>query len=495
MSDLMSNVLKVNQPINNGFDNNSVRNNPIVPGDTNIKNLADPSKIVRTDGKTEAEDQRFAFGSDSNYGTFVKNLTEMPGMAELFAKLLITDAKTVITSGLGADFAENLAGFMEMMKMDPGQLLSFLTSQSSSSGKFGGVFFQALHDVLNHTGSVELRTGILDFLKHYSDMASSDHLLRNILIEIKEIMPYMFKADAEQLAEIQSHLILKDGQEAQEKGSERTGGKLFDLMGSEILENSRILKEEVIPFFSKYITKTKDLGKIRDLMTLVTLNVARYVNGNKESVIESFEKLLQFGDFRQRLGTIKDDNIELILNRLLEEQKSGEKNPWTEKLVSVLQSGLKGDGGYESKMVFQNIMNAMLLNESVYMPLVHIMMPLNLNGNIMFSEIWVDPDASNGSSDREDERGIRMLIKFDIKDLGFFDVVIHYQGGKVDMMVTYPPKLSGMDKKIRNGLSQIVADNGLSPQALVVEPGLRPVSLMDVFPKISEGRNSVNVRI
>lgn len=490
MSDLMSNVLKVNQPVNSGFDNNNVRNNPITPGDTQIQNVIDPSTVVRPDGKTEAEDKRFAFSSESNYGNFITNMKEMPGLLELFSKIFVTDMKTMVNSGLGEDFAQKISEFMEMMKMDESQLLSFIKSQSSEAGKFGGVFFQALQEVLNGTGSLELRTGILDFLKHYSDMASSEHLLNNILMEIKEVMPYLFKADSDELAVITEHLLRGN------EGEPKEEGHLLERLDENIRNNSRVLKEELLPFFSKYVSRTHDFGKTRDLMTLITLNISRYVNGGKDTVIQSFEKLLQFGDFRERLGEIKGDNLEAILNRLIGEVKNGEQNPWTEKFISLIRAGLSGDGGYEGKAIFRNIMNSMLLNESVYMPLIHTMIPVNLNGNIMFSEIWADPDAENGYDERgEEKRGIRMLIKFDIKDVGFFDVVLNYMDGNVDLMIAYPPRLAAAEKDIRKEIGKIVTDNGLSFQSIEIARSLLPITLMEVFPKISEGRNSVNVRI
>lgn len=489
MSDLMSNVSKVNQPVNSGFDNNTVRNNPITPGDTQIQNVIDPSTVVRPDGKTETEDKRFAFSSESNYGNFIANMKDMPGLLELFSKIFVTDMKTMVNSGLGEEFAQKLSEFMEMMKMDESQLLSFIKSQSSEAGKFGSVFFQALREVLNGTGSLELRTGILDFLKHYSDMASSEHLLNNILAEIKEVMPYLFKADSDELAVITDNLLRgEDG--AKEEG------RLLEKLDENIRHNSRVLKEELLPFFSKYVSRTHDFGKTRDLMTLITLNISRYVNGDRDTVMQSFEKLLQFADFRERLGEIKGDNLEAILNRLIGDVKDGEQNPWTEKFISLLRTGLNGDGGYESKAIFRNIMNSMLLNESVYMPLIHTMIPVNLNGNIMFSEIWADPDAENGYNEKgEEKRGIRMLIKFDIKDVGFFDVVLNYLDGNVNLLIAYPPRLAAVEKDMRKEIGKIVTDNGLSFQSLEIASSLSPITLMEVFPKISEGRNSVNVRI
>lgn len=486
MSDILSNVAKINQPVNGGYDNNSIRNSPSAHPGANIQNVIDPSRINRPDGKTENEEQRFAFNYESNYGKFIQSLKNMPGLSELFSKLLFVDAQNIITSGLGESFAKEIAAFMEMIKMDPDQLAGFLKNQTSANGQFGGAFFQALRDVLNHTGSIELRTGILKFLKHYSDMASSSHLMNNLQEELSMVKQYMFKSDAEQLQQIIDRLIF---------GRRDEGNGALDTIDENIRHNSQILKEELLPFFSKYINRTRDMGKVRDIMTLITLNVSRYVNGSKEDVLQSFEKLLQFNDFNKKLGEIQDGNLEAILNRLLTERNQGEQNLFMERFITMLRSGVNGEGGYESKLVFQNIMNAMLLNESVYMPLIHLMLPLNISGNLMFSELWIDPDAQNGHQEEDEGQSIRMLIKFDIKDLGYFDLVMNYRQGNVDMFVNYPPKLASAEKQIRNGLSKLVIDNGLSFQSLTLEQCRKPLPLMEVFPKIAERRNSVNVRV
>ena len=70
-------------------------------------------------------------------------------------------------------------------------------------------------------------------------------------------------------------------------------------------------------------------------------------------------------------------------------------------------------------------MSAFLLNESVYMPLQHFILPAELFGNLMFSEMWVDPDSGNEQENgRDGEKSRKMLIKFDIKDVGYFDMII-----------------------------------------------------------------------
>lgn len=86
-------------------------------------------------------------------------------------------------------------------------------------------------------------------------------------------------------------------------------------------------------------------------------------------------------------------------------------------------------------------------------------------------------------------------MKFDIKDLGFFDAVILYGAEKMDMYLSYPEVLGDKEKEIQNALGSIMAQNGITFRSLVLEKAAEPVSISQVFPKIFERKNSVNVTI
>ena len=55
--------------------------------------------------------------------------------------------------------------------------------------------------------------------------------------------------------------------------------------------------------------------------------------------------------------------------------------------------GSQREAGLENIQQFYQIMNGMLLNESVYLPLLHILFPFQYQGKNVMSEIWADPDA------------------------------------------------------------------------------------------------------
>ncbi len=137
------------------------------------------------------------------------------------------------------------------------------------------------------------------------------------------------------------------------------------------------------------------------------------------------------------------------------------------------------------------------MNESVYMPVMHLTLPVNVDGKLMFSELWIDPDDSGGTAGGGEERVVKGLIKFDIKDVGFFDLFFLYgvESEKISIQLNYPKELEVSESEIRTSLGSILAENGLQQQELVLgtEEGTIPISA--AFPNIFERKNSINVRI
>ena len=115
---------------------------------------------------------------------------------------------------------------------------------------------------------------------------------------------------------------------------------------------------------------------------------------------------------------------------------------------------------------------------------------------MMFSELWVDPDAEdnlkNGRGDRENT--IRFLFKIDIQDLGFFDMVLTCRGENVDIQLFGPPAVTSFAGIVQGELDHILRSNGLNAGAIHVQEADQPLTISQVFPKIFEGENSINVK-
>lgn len=470
----MSDMLKVTTPPS-GYEN-TTKSNPISSNDTTIRNIIDTTKVTRPDGKDisgENQDNKFALNYESNYDKFIQMLKNTPSLVETFSEIMFLKMGTLVNSGISENFAQEISQFMEMVKMTEAELLNFMKNQSSSSLKFNGPFFDMLRQVMSESNSVDLKTSVLEFLKVYNNTVSSEHILKGIMSNLENIVKYMPSSYGKNLAE----LIGKLNPQSQ---------------NGDNAQNCLVLKEEIIPFLSKYVGRTHDLGTVRDIITMLTLNIAKYENGSAENYAIAFKTLLGYHTIKEKLDGIDLKQLSLILLKAKSDKMNTEL---IDKLISIVQKGVEGKAGYENKPVFESILNSFLINQSVYMPLLHMTLPVNMNGNIFFSEIWIDPDNDGASGGGEDEKAVKILIKFDIKDLGFFEMILLSKNNNVDMQLYYPEKLSSIEKNIKNGIKDIMERNNFVFHSFFLEKCVKPKSISEVFPKIYERKNAVNVKV
>ena len=68
------------------------------------------------------------------------------------------------------------------------------------------------------------------------------------------------------------------------------------------------------------------------------------------------------------------------------------------------------------------------------------------------------------------------------------------RGNTVDLAVRCPDTVAPFCDRIRGALTAILADNGLNPNSVEVEKMVRPLTVSEIFPKIFDGKDSINVR-
>ncbi len=475
----MADIMKVTTPTT-GYENTSPRQNPITPGDTQIQNVVTPNRVSRPDGKTDqqgADSSGYLHRYDSNFESFIQQLRQTPTLTDTMSALLLGRMQTLVSSGLSADMAQELAQFLKMLTMDQSQLLMFLKQQSMSSVRFKGAFFDILREIFNGSEMPGMKGDILQFLKKYNDMASTEHIsksMQSILQRMADAMPNSARGGLNDLA-AQLAKALQRG--------DRQGAM-------------SILQNGIMPYMGNYVSRTHDMGLSRTLLSMLTLQIARYENGSEESMLQAFRQLGGYTAIRDRLGGL-DDNSLLLLLRNSEFEQASRQDMLMDSLLKMAERALRGEGGLEARQAFEAVMQALLLNQSVYMPLTHLMIPLEWNGRMMFSELWIDPDADNSQRNGEKkERSVRILVKFDIQDLGLFDTVIELHGEKaVDLRIAYPEKLSPAKKVIQSSVSNILHKCGLEPKNVIVDTMRQPISLSEVFPRLYERKNSINVSI
>ena len=215
--------------------------------------------------------------------------------------------------------------------------------------------------------------------------------------------------------------------------------------------------------------------------------------------MESFHQLSGYGTLRDQLGGI-DGPALLKLLRSGQVPEGSKALQFSDHLAAAAARALRGEGSAEAQELFRNLLSAMLINESVYMPVNHYLIPLEWDGRMLFSELWVDPDAEDEEERRKKggsggNNTMRFLFKMDVQSLGLFDIILTSQGKEVDIQIHCPDKVVPFTRQIEEGISQILVRNDLTPARVLVRRMERPVTLTEVFPKIYEGKNSINVKV
>ncbi len=475
----MPDLLGATNPVP-GHDRGVVNRNVQLPQDNNrIQNVVDPGRVSRPDRRTDQQDNNLQGQTkvryDSNFQVFLKRLRETPDMAESMRTIFAE--RDAVLSGIHEGTAQELSELITFLQMDEAQLLKFLLGQIKYGTQFGGALFTLLRNAYNRADSDSVRSDILRFLKSYADFFSTDHIKGNILRDLNGMAGAMPGSWAEKLRAMTEQL-----EQLMEAGNRK--------------DALLLLQRQVFPYMSQYVSRSHDMGLARSLLSMLALNVSRYENGSEESMLEGFHQLKGYGTLKAQLGQIDDPSLLLLLERGRIDPNSSAAR-FADQLTQAANRAMHGAGTAETQQAFQEIIRAMLINESVYMPLNHYLLPLQMDGKTLFSELWVDPDAEDEQKEQQGrgERTVKCLFKMDVESLGMIDVVLVSRGADVDMQVSCSGQALQFSKQIEQGINEILRRNELTPVRVTVRRMERPAALTDVFPQIFERRDSMNVKV
>ena len=129
------------------------------------------------------------------------------------------------------------------------------------------------------------------------------------------------------------------------------------------------------------------------------------------------------------------------------------------------------------------------------MPIAHLFLPVDWNGKMMYSELWVDPDAQDQRGSTPDQHKVQFLFKLDLESLGFLEITLSARQEQVDLRIYGPETVSGHGELIAQDMRDILSRYGLSGKDVQVAKLEKPLALTEVFPNLFEGKRGVNVKI
>ena len=447
-----------------------------------LQNVPDLNRVTRSDRRTEQQSADLQNGGNirysSNLQNFLQRLKETPDIGRSLMTIFSGREGTQVLSGMRDGISGEMAKILQMLHMDQAQLMDFLSGQMEAGTRFGGPLFALLRGAYAGAGSEVVRNDILQFLRSYSDFSSLDHLQTNMLRNLRTMADAMPARWAENLRELLARL----------ENSLAAGDRQGAL---------QILQKGVFPYMGRYVDQTHDMGLPRQLLSMLALDVARFENGSPDKLLELFHRLRGYGTLKNQLQGIDDELLLKLLQQSAQHRDSAALR-FSDALASAAARALRGEGSLEVQQGFQNLVAALLVNESVYMPLNHYMLPLAWEGRLLFSELWVDPDAEQDRDqpelDPRDGKITRLLLKVDVETLGLFDIVVASQRDKVDIQIACPAAVAPFTRQIGQAVTDILTRHELKPLRVGVHQMEQPLALTQVFPKIFQGRNGVNVQ-
>lgn len=464
--------IKVND---NNLNKAKVKIEQVLPFD-----VVDPTKVtklVKQDHGNKTGNNLLNYNPDSVFEKFVKSLHNFPILGEGARKLLLN--KQFINTNIKTDSTLNalFETFLKSIEMNDAEILNFLKFQQETYTKFHGEFFDILRNLTRRfPNNQDFKIAARNFLRSYDCFVSVEETGKSIDASLKSIernLPEILKGP---FNGITGKLAL-----------DSTKG--LDL-------NLGILKDEILPFIGRYISKMNDFGPVRDYVSVLMHNMVRLEAATKDNFSNDLENLLEYIKYNFNMDA---EGIEAIKQSLVNtyEGSSNVKNFSMDSFLKVLESGAKNSENLVNKGLMQEMAESVLFNQNVHIPLTHMFLPLNYNGMFMFSEMWIGKEYEIIPDKKKTEytQAYKIFLTFDIQNLGYFETTLIMNEQSMALDIYVPSNLSNNIEKIKNDLSTLLSNRNLKLTNLSVRECVKKRRFNEIFTNIAERKSGVDVTI
>ncbi|HCW80356.1 MAG TPA: hypothetical protein DG942_04535, partial [Ruminococcaceae bacterium] len=172
-------------------------------------------------------------------------------------------------------------------------------------------------------------------------------------------------------------------------------------------------------------------------------NTAILNESTKENLGAKFSQLIKYSIETLGLPEMTVSMIKSLFAEDMATVRQKENDRFLSALTSLLSHiSEKGASGGVDKFTLHDILHSLLLDSSVFMPFQHIILPAQVNGRFIFSQIWIEKQDSDKAGNQKSSRASApksLYLTFDIQDLGYFETSIRLTGRQVDMKLSCPP--------------------------------------------------------
>lgn len=139
-----------------------------------------------------------------------------------------------------------------------------------------------------------------------------------------------------------------------------------------------------------------------------------------------------------------------------------------------------------------DMLQGLLTAPGVFTPLLHFLVPMNMDGLKAFGELWADPDAGKGADGESDRQ---LFLCFDIEDVGYFELEVYTHGKNINVSLLCPTGTEKNYSSLKDTIPVIASSCGYRTDNLSIKPLKKRRDLTNVFPKLKERRTGLNVSV
>ncbi len=235
--------------------------------------------------------------------------------------------------------------------------------------------------------------------------------------------------------------------------------------------------------------------------------VSDNMKGGLNTLIRDFEKTRDLNSLIDRLSVIVNraenldkkivlaQGINLVLSDMAMAQGIQYRPPTTmENMLDFLIKNINDPSLKSlSDMSRPDMIQGLLSAPGVFTPLLHFLVPMNMEGMKAFGELWADPDADRDPETGESDN--HLFLCFEIEDAGYFELEVYARGKSVNAALMCPAGTERSYLPIKEMLPDLAAACGYSAEKVMIQPLKRKRDLTNIFPKLNERRTGLNVRI
>lgn len=285
--------------------------------------------------------------------------------------------------------------------------------------------------------------------------------------------------------------------------SKRSMILLTERVANAVNEGVKSMPPEKLSELMGKIDVSEGTNALREIFEPIVPNNAK---GGMETILKAFENDKDLNQLIDRLSVIINkvedmeskitlaQEINLVLSDMAQSAGISYRPPTTmENMLDFLVKNINDPSLKSlSAMNRPEMIQGLLSAPGVFTPLLHFLVPMNMDGMRAFGELWADPDAG-GTKAGED--GNHLFLCFDIENVGYFELELYTYGKNINISLMCPAGTEKNYQPLKSKIPAIAEACGYSADKMIIEPLKRRRDLTNVFPKLRGRRSGLNVSV